>query len=111
PLSRMLDWFMIIEVTIVLWLSLIVKYLSEKENKAAATAVVLSLFYSLYVTIAAVEYLPFRDFRPYAIGKNIPEQMKLPPNAKPSVYQNILVYKNKNTGEVKEMNDSEYNAS
>jgi len=111
PLSILLEWSMIYEVTIVLWLSLAVKYFVKKPQYASVTAVVLSLIYGLYVTVVAVNYLPFRDFRPYAVGKNLPEQMKLPENAQPSIYENILVYKNKKTGEVKEMNDEEYNAS
>lgn len=111
PLSIMLEWYMILEVSLVLWLPLIVKLIAKQGKIIPPIAVILSLIYSLYVTIVAVNYLPFRDFRPYAVGKNIPEQMKLPEGAQPPIYENILVYKNKKTGEVKEMNDEEYNAS
>ena len=37
-------------------------------------------------------YLPIKDFRPYAIGKNIQEGMKLPPNAKTDSIQMIFIY-------------------
>lgn len=74
-------------------------------------ATVFSLVASTAFSIVAIEYLPFADFRPYAIDKNLPEQMTLPPNAKPPVYENILTYKNKTTGEVKNFNTAEYTAS
>ena len=53
-------------------------------------------------------HLPVKDFRPYAIGKSIPEQMKLPEGALPDIYETRLVYKNVSTGEVKEMLQEEY---
>ncbi|HET6243671.1 MAG: DoxX family protein [Bacteroidetes bacterium] len=64
----------------------------------------LSLFFAFY----CLWHLPVKDFRPYAIGKSIPEQMKLPVGAVPDVYETKLVYKNSNTGEVKQMLQQEY---
>jgi len=52
--------------------------------------------------------LPVRDFRPYAIGKSIPEQMKIPDGAPQDVYETILTYKNSNTNEVKDFTASSY---
>ncbi len=69
----------------------------------AATAVVGlvtvgSLLFSLY---NFVWNIPVVDFRPYAIGKNIPAQMTVPDSLKEQkVY--FFTLKNKNTGEVKE---------
>ena len=37
-------------------------------------------------------YLPIKDFRPYAIGKNIQEGMTLPPNAKQDSVQMVFIY-------------------
>ncbi|MBI4931651.1 MAG: DoxX family protein [Bacteroidetes bacterium] len=37
-------------------------------------------------------YLPIKDFRPYAIGKNIQEGMKLPPGAKTDSIQMVFIY-------------------
>ncbi len=110
-LANMLDWSMEALVALSLWLAVVVQWISKKEKLAALSAVVIGLIYSLYLCIGAVEYLPFKDFRPYAVGKNLPEQMTLPPGAKPPVYENILTYKNKATGEVKDFTSAEYNAS
>jgi uncharacterized membrane protein YphA (DoxX/SURF4 family) len=38
-------------------------------------------------------HLPVIDFRPYAIGKSIPEGMKLPPDAKTDSVEMIFIYK------------------
>ena len=59
-------------------------------------------------SIHCYRHLPIKDFRPYAIGKSIPEQMKIPDGAQPDVYESVLVYKNKKTGEKKEFTTAEY---
>jgi hypothetical protein len=53
-------------------------------------------------------YLPVKDFRPYAIGKNIQEGMALPPGAKQDIYKNVLYYENLKTHEVKEFDEKNY---
>lgn len=110
-LANMLSWaFLAISIAIVLAIGIVSKLLFSAQ-KAAFITVIASLVCSLYITIWAVEYLPFRDFRPYAVGKNLPEQMTLPEDAVQPVYENILTYKNKATGEVKEFTTDEYTAS
>ncbi|MFT6166265.1 MAG: putative membrane protein YphA (DoxX/SURF4 family) [Vicingaceae bacterium] len=110
-LGKMLDWSMVSEVLVFLWVAIIVKYISQKPSLAANVAIFMSVVYSLYLTIGSTTDLPFKDFRPYAIGKNLPEQMSLPEDAVQPVYDNILVYKNKNTGETKEFTNATYNDS
>lgn len=53
-------------------------------------------------------HLPIRDYRAYAVGKSIPEQMVLPEGAVPDVFENIFYYKNKTTGKVEEFTESNY---
>lgn len=53
-------------------------------------------------------HLPIRDYRPYAVGKSILEQMKLPEGAQPDVYENMFYYKNKTTGVIEEFTEKNY---
>lgn len=109
-LSIMLEWNATLYLTVaILGGALIVKYI--KPSMAAAVGTALSLVVSTIFSIYAIEHLPYRDFRPYAIGKNIDEQMQLPEGAKPPVYETLLVYKNTETGEQKEFTSEEYTAS
>ncbi|MGI8891871.1 MAG: BT_3928 family protein [Bacteroidia bacterium] len=70
-------------------------------------AYVLAFGFTLFTYL----YLPVKDFRPYAIGKSIPEQMAVPDDAPQPVYETKLIYKNKSTGELREMSMDEYTAS
>ena len=49
----------------------------------------------VFVGIAfyVLRYLPIIDFRPYAIGKNIPEGMRIPEDAEAPVYEDTWIYK------------------
>lgn len=51
-------------------------------------AVILSTAFPLYT----YNYLPVKDFRPYAIGKNIQEGMILPPGAKKDSITMVFIY-------------------
>lgn len=77
-------------------------------NLSPMLTVVLSLIGSTWLCAYSIGHLPMRDFRPYAVGKSISGQMKLPPNAKPDVYKNVFKYRNKSTGEVKDYDESNY---
>jgi uncharacterized membrane protein YphA (DoxX/SURF4 family) len=46
----------------------------------------------LGVSFYCFHYLPIFDFRPYKIGTNIPEKMKIPENAEHDVYEVQLTY-------------------
>lgn len=48
---------------------------------------------SFLLGIYAIRHLPFIDFRPYKIGNNIPEQMKLPPGAKRDSVVMTFIYR------------------
>lgn len=55
--------------------------------------------FTLWVNLQVLKHDVFIDFRPYAIGKNITEQMKIPADAKPDIVQMRYEYTNKKTGE------------
>ncbi len=48
---------------------------------------------SFFLGIYAIRHLPFIDFRPYKIGNNIPEQMKLPPGARRDSVVMTFIYR------------------
>lgn len=72
-------------------------------------ALVISI-YSFAFPWYCYNYLPIKDFTPYAIGKSIPEGMKSAEELglKPPVYGFMYHIKNKNTGEEKAMRSDEW---
>jgi hypothetical protein len=71
----------------------------------------LCLVFAVAFPIYAYRNLPPLDFRAYAPGMNIKENMKKGPTYQDPVWQSMLVYENLKTGELKEMNQDEYMAS
>ena len=73
---------------------------------SALVVTILCLFMVTYV----LRYLPIKDYRAYAIGENLVDNMN---DGVAGVYQSLLVYKNKNSGESVEYDSSsdEYIAS
>ena len=69
----------------------------------------ISLYTLLYISAIAlycVSYLPIFDFRPYHIGANIIESMRIPQGEKPSVYESLFVMEK--NGERKEFTLENY---
>ncbi len=60
--------------------------------KVGKGLVAVSLVLAAWFTIHCFNHLPVKDFRPYAIGKNIPEQMKYPEGAQKPEYKTMLIY-------------------
>ncbi len=46
----------------------------------------------VFITFYVLKHLPIIDFRPYAIGKNIPEGMIVPEGAIKPIYEDIWIY-------------------
>jgi uncharacterized membrane protein YphA (DoxX/SURF4 family) len=61
-----------------------------------------------WFSVYCINHLPVVDFRPFAIGKNIPEQMIIPEGAKQDKFETKLYYKNLKTGEVKGFTTENY---
>jgi len=57
------------------------------------------VFYS--ISFYSYRHLPFFDFMPYSVGSNIKEKMTVPAGMPVDEYQTQLLYRNKNTKEVK----------
>lgn len=60
------------------------------------------------VSFYSYNHLPIFDFRPYKVGVNILESMKIPEDALADIYENEFIYREKSTGEEKKFNDSNY---
>lgn len=66
------------------------------------------ILFSFGAGIYTVNYLPVIDFLPYKVGNNIPEQMRVPEDAEPSVYEHTYELQHVGTGETKTVTDKEY---
>jgi len=88
----MLDWLFPIYFTIALFLlvRLVNKFiLKEKREWTLALLTLVTCFAFTYHTDS---HLPIRDYRPYAVGKNIADDMTLPEGAQADVYDDVWKY-------------------
>jgi len=70
----------------------------------------ISVITTIYLgfVIWSVRHDPVIDFRPYKIGVNIPESMKVPEGAAKDVYTNTFFYRNLKSNAVEKFTDSDY---
>ncbi len=82
----------------------------EGKTKTILPVSLTTLALVIYFALVYYSYnhLPVIDFSPYKVGVNIPDAMKIPEGSAKDVYQNILIYKNKKTGEEKEFTEANY---
>lgn len=78
--------------------------------KGQATVLLVALAVCIWLGNHVLNHLPMIDFRPYAIGKSIPEGMKTAEElGKPAPeYQVIYTLINESTSETKQVTDTEY---
>lgn len=88
-------WFGALSILSSLWLVSLKKKWFSNYWMAAALVTVWCLMLSAYV----LRYEPIRDYRAYAVGNNLKEKMN---DGEEGIYENVLVYKNKKTKEVRE---------
>ena len=99
---------------IILLLLAIMIFMYRKEYKSSLSLMGQFSFLTLAgagmlcLSIYCYRHLPVLDFRPYAVGKNITEGMRLPEGAEPDQYEVTLKYKNKQTGEVQSFTEENY---
>ena len=99
---------------IILFLLAIMIFVYRKEYKSSLSLMGQFSFLTLAgagmlcLSIYCYRHLPVLDFRPYAVGKNIMEGMRLPEGAKPDQYEVTLKYKNKQTGEIRSFTEENY---
>ena len=73
-------------------------YSQKTTNIILTITLILNIIFPVYT----YNYLPVIDFRPYAPGKSIIEGMSIPEGASQGVYKTTLIYKNLQTGALKE---------
>ncbi len=106
----LLKWnFPWIFTIVVLSVSLVIKTLIKNDNSQwaiAGWATVITTFFCYYT----YAHLPIKDFRAYAVGKNLVEQMKTAEelNLKPPKYESMFVLKNNETGKEERVLSSVY---
>ncbi|MEJ5264916.1 MAG: BT_3928 family protein [Bacteroidales bacterium] len=61
-----------------------------------------------FVSLYSYRHLPIIDFMPFSEGSNIIEKSTIPPGAPTDEYATQLLYKNKNTGEIKAFDMTNY---
>jgi len=71
-------------------------------------ATILIIAGSVAFPVYAWYYLPPIDFRPYAPGKNLCEEMKPGPHYKAAKYESLLIYRNKQTKQTQEFTQKNY---
>lgn len=107
-MSWVFDWYFLI----LFYLIALGGYIGMKRFIQPLKLQWLPFIYAALISVVFIYYtynhLPLRDYRAYAVGKSIPEQMVLPEGAIEDVYENMFYYKNKNTGEVEEFTEANY---
>jgi len=78
---------------------------SEKYRKIFFSILLIAYFSVIYWSY---NHEPIIDFRPYKVGANIPDGMKIPEGAPTDVYRNIYFYRNRTSNEVKQFSDSDF---
>ncbi len=100
-----LQWGFPLLFAIVLFiLTLLLKKLLDPLKRTEWGLLGLCFLITASFTGFTTSYLPIKDFRPYAVGKNIPEQMTVPEGKGPK-YEHVFVYRNKKTQKTKELGE------
>jgi uncharacterized membrane protein YphA (DoxX/SURF4 family)/peroxiredoxin len=63
-----------------------------RSDSLAKKVSLISLLFFIGIIFYVLRYLPIIDFRPYAIGKNIPAGMMIPEGAEQPVYEDTWIY-------------------
>lgn len=107
------NWETFWKNVIILIPTLIVFFGRKKMKSYFSDGVQWSGSFTIIAIIMAFQFycyvhLPVIDFRPYSVGSHLPDKMVYPEDAEPDEYKTLFYYKNKNTGEVKEFDETNY---
>jgi len=103
-----LGWFFPIIFSLVTFgVMMAIRYLVQTETKGWVMAGAATLISGLF-TYYTYAHLPVKDFRPYAVGKNIAEGMTIPEGMEPPQYMVIYTMESQSTGEQQEVTSIDY---
>lgn len=93
---------------VLLVLILVVFFLRDGIKPVKPIAVGVGLFlavtaFATWVNVHVLQHDVFLDWRPYAVGDNIAKNMEIPPDAEPDIVNMVYVYRNNQSGELKEL--------
>ena len=77
---------------------------SRKQWIIIAGIILITVSFELY----NLWHLPVIDFRPYAVGNHLPDEMKIPEGVPTDVYKVVYSMKNADTGETIDIDSEEY---
>ncbi len=105
------NWETFWKNVVLLVLVVILLFSSAKSRPVFLSGIewlIISVFVGISVAISLYSYnfLPMIDFRPYKIGANIPEKMKIPEGAPTDKYETTFIYEK--NGEQKEFTLENY---
>ena len=99
-------------VVLMIFAIIVVKYRNNMEwkwfKKSGFVLGATTIIAYFAIVFYSYNHEPILDFRPYKVGVNIPEAMKIPEDAPKEVYENTFYYKNKNTGKVEKFTEQNY---
>lgn len=85
------------------------KHVSQAFNPLiSGTVMALSLVFSFFIQWYALKHLPFKDCLAYRVGNNLLHEMTPGPDYVPAEYKSLLTYKNKQTGEKKDFDQTNF---
>lgn len=100
------------DIILMVLVILLLIYRRKIKPLFAANTNLIILIIGLVLTLGlqwyTVKYLPIVDCLPYKIGNNLPNEMKVPENAEPDVYETTHIYKNLTTGELIKFSEADY---
>lgn len=99
-------WFLLLAILVYVFLKNVSLPQAPREWILAGAMFILAYGFAVYT----LRHLPVKDYRPYAVGDNLRDQMKSAEELgkDPTVYATIYTLENKDTGETKTMNSKDY---
>ncbi len=90
-------WFPLLFTILVFAVAILIRKVMSKSKLTEWLQLGTYLLFTGLFTFHTLHYLPIRDFRPYAEGKSIPEQMSVPEDQQPE-YKTTFIYKDSISG-------------